>query len=132
MREGSVDREVPRHQTVFEDAAAAFGKMALASEEVERAVERLGSDRIGSRHVLREVVAKTAAGDKDRLETAPARDRGERLGHRPDIRVDRKIGPVAGEAAARGERLETSGPEQLVALGGAGGAIEVDEDRIEL
>src|SRR6516162_298074 len=106
--------------------------MAFESEEVERAVERLGSDRIGGRHVLREVVAKTAAGDKDRLEVAAARDRGERLGHWPDIRVDREIGPVAGEAAAGGQCLEASCPEQLVALGGAGGAIEVDEDRIEL
>jgi len=89
-----------RVQTVLGDAAAAVGEMALQGKALERAVERIGADPGGGPHVLREVVAEPVAGHEDRLETAAASDRSERLGHRPDVRVDGKMGPVAGEAAA--------------------------------
>ena len=129
---GSVDWEMSGHQAVFEDAAATVGKMTLAGKALKRALERFGFAPGSGRHVLREVVAEPAAGHKDRLETAGAGDCGERLGHWPDVRVDRKIGPVAGEAAAGGKRVQASAPEHLVALGRAGGPVEVDEDRVEL
>ena len=80
----------------------AVGRIEARGEQarIERAAERFGPGSLCGRHVLREIVAKAAAGHKDRLEPATASDGGECFGHRPDVRVDGKIRPVAGEAAA--------------------------------
>src|SRR5271167_3339562 len=106
-----------RYQTVLEDPAAVVGEMALAGKALERATDRLGPGPLCGRHVLREVVAEAAAGHEDRLEPAAPSDCGKRFSHRPDVRVDREIRPIAGEAAAGCERVEASGPERFVTLG---------------
>src|SRR5882724_6406621 len=134
LREGerSVDREVPRDDAILEDAAAAVREVALLGETVECAADLLRPVAGNRRYVLGKVVAETPTGHEDRLETAGASHSGERVGHRLDGRVDREIGPVGGEAAAGGERIEAARPEHPVALGRARRAVEVDEDRIEL
>src|SRR5438309_1435313 len=129
---GSVDREVPRRQAVFEDAATAVGKVALTGKVLECRADRLGLVPRSGRHVLHKVVAEAPAGHKDRLQTAGAGNRGERIGHRPDRRVDREIGPVAGKATAGGKRIEAARPKHLVVVGRPGRAVEIDEDRVEL
>ena len=53
------------------------------------------------------------------------------IGHRPDIRVDGEIGPVVGETAAGGERVEAAGPERVAAFGRAAGIVEIDQDHVE-
>src|SRR6266446_10416081 len=130
--ERSVDREVPRDDAVFEDAAAAVREVALLGKAIERAADRLRAVARSRRYVLGKVVAETPTGHENRLETAGASHSGERVGHRPDRRVDGKIRPVGGEAAAGGERIEAARPEHLVALRRPGRAVEVDEDHIEL
>src|SRR5207237_128118 len=77
-----------------------------------------------------EIVAEAAAGHVDRLETAGPRDGGEGVGHRPDLRVDGEIGPVIGETAAGRECIEAARPKSLVALGGAAGAVQINEDHV--
>src|SRR5208337_2274757 len=69
----SIDREVRRHNAVFEDPTAAVRKVPLSDKAIEdtgygfRPVSRRGRDILG------EVVTEAPAGHEDRLETAGAR-----------------------------------------------------------
>src|SRR5262249_28605781 len=83
------------------------------------------------RNILHEIVAEAAPGDEGRREATGSRGGGERFGHRPDCRVDGKIGPVASKAAAGRQRIEAANPERLAELGRPGRAIEIDQDRVE-
>src|SRR5215469_8601005 len=108
---GSVDREMAGDEAVLENAAAAVGQMALHGEALEQAADRVRPGARSHRHVLREVVAKAAARDKEGFETARPGGGAERVGHRSDGRVDREIGPVGGETAAGSECIEAARPE---------------------
>src|SRR5262249_23117864 len=54
------------------------------------------------------------------------------FGHGPAVRVAAKIAPVPGEGPAGGRPFQAADPEHLVAIRRACGAVEVDEDHVEL
>src|SRR5262245_22443574 len=64
------DRKPGADDTIFEDAAAAVGNMALLDKALEHVGDHLGRNPGLGRNVLDEIVAEPSTGDVYRLETA--------------------------------------------------------------